>query len=73
MDEISLGDLEPHLAERVSQAMRAQQPVPLTEFGERVAVVVDMATWNRLRRLAGQAEGDADVPYTDRDKSDLGL
>lgn len=73
MDEVSLNDVGPDLAELVSRAVRTQQPLSLTEAGEKVAVVVDMATWTRLSRLAHQAGGDADVPYSDQDKSDLGL
>lgn len=73
MDEVSLGNSEPRLTEVVYRAARTQQPVSLTEAGEQVAVVVDAATWDRLRRLARQVHADTDVPDSDRDKSDLGL
>ncbi|MCQ3808641.1 MAG: type II toxin-antitoxin system Phd/YefM family antitoxin [Acidimicrobiaceae bacterium] len=82
MNEVAVSEARSRLAEVLEEARRSAEPVMVTRRGRRVAVILDIDTFDRLvdhaddaedrRELAAARIDDDYVPWDDI-KAELGL
>ena len=82
MTELAVSEARSRLAETIDEARRSGEPVTMTKYGRRVAVILSVEAFDRLvdiaddtddrRELAAARHDDDYVPW-DEVKAELGM
>ena len=82
MSEVAVSEARSRLAEVVEEARRSGEPVTMTKYGRRVAVILSVEAFDHLidsaddaddRRELGAARAEDDYVPWDEVKAELGL